>query len=134
MNARERFIAVTRFEKPDYVPLLTCNSIDGPNPETVWTWQRDQGFPEWFGTPAVARDIGREYREVGPVVDSDSSVWLFGILPVSGSNTTREALDAAIRKRSADALIDITVENYVQFWILFVRYVTSVRGTTIQFK
>jgi hypothetical protein len=77
---------------------------------------------------------GREYRKIGPTAASDSSVWLFGILPVSGSNTTRQALDAAIQKKSADALIDITVEYYVHFWILFVRHVTSVRGTAIQFE
>jgi len=45
MNSRERFLAVANFEKPDYVPLLSCNSIDGPVPETVWKWQREQGMP-----------------------------------------------------------------------------------------
>ena len=64
MNARERFVAVTRFEKPDYVPLVTCNSIDGPSPDTVRTWQRDQGFPDWFGRPSADRVIGREYAQV----------------------------------------------------------------------
>jgi hypothetical protein len=77
---------------------------------------------------------GREYRVVGETSSSDSSIWLFGILPVSPSNTIRAAMDAAMRKRSADALIDITVERYTQFWILFVRHVTSVRGLAIQFE
>lgn len=45
MNARERFLAVTHFDKPDYVPLVSCNSIDGPVAETVWKWQREQGMP-----------------------------------------------------------------------------------------
>jgi hypothetical protein len=77
---------------------------------------------------------GRAYRVVGEVASTDSCIRLFGILPISGSNTIRQALDAAIRKRSADALIDITVEGYVQYWILFTRYVTAVRGTAIQFE
>jgi len=47
VNARERFLAVTRFEQPDYVPLLSCSSIDGPNMYTVGTWHRTQGFPTW---------------------------------------------------------------------------------------
>ncbi len=47
MNARERFLAVTRFEEPDYVPLLSCWSIDGPNLFTVKTWHQTQGFPKW---------------------------------------------------------------------------------------
>ena len=76
---------------------------------------------------------GRSYHVVGETSSTDSAIRLFGILPVSGSNTIRESLDAAIRKRSADALIDITVEAYTQYWILFTRSVTAVRGTAIQF-
>jgi hypothetical protein len=76
---------------------------------------------------------GRSYRQVGETAATDSCIRLFGFLPVSGSNTIRQALDAAIQKRSADALIDITVEGYFQFWILFTRTVTAVRGTAIQF-
>jgi len=76
---------------------------------------------------------GRSYHEVGETASTDSAIRLFGILPVSGSNSIREALDAAIRRRSADALIDITVESYTQYWILFTRSVTAVRGTAIQF-
>jgi hypothetical protein len=76
---------------------------------------------------------GRAYHTVGETGSTDSSIWVFGILPVTGSNTIRESLDAAMRKRSADALIDITVESYSQFWILFLRHVTYVRGTAIQF-
>ena len=76
---------------------------------------------------------GRSYRIVGETASTDSAIRLFGILPVSGSNSIRQALDAAIRQRSADALIDITVEGYTQFWILFSRHITAVRGTAIQF-
>lgn len=77
---------------------------------------------------------GREYRAVGDVATSSSSIWLFGFLPVSSPNSIRAAMDSAIRQRSADALINITVERYTQFWILFTRHVTSVRGTAIQFE
>ena len=76
---------------------------------------------------------GRSYRLVGETSSTDSAIRLFGILPVSGSNSIRQALDAAMQKRSADALIDITVEGYTQFWILFSRHITAVRGTAIQF-
>jgi hypothetical protein len=77
---------------------------------------------------------GRSYRKVGETGSTDSSIWILGILPVTGSNTIRECLDAAMRKKSADALIDITVESYAQFWFLFIRYVTYVRGVGIQFE
>jgi len=76
---------------------------------------------------------GRSYHEVGETGSTDSSIWILGILPVTSSNRIRNCMDAAMRKRSADALIDITVESYSQFWLLFVRYVTYVQGTAIQF-
>jgi hypothetical protein len=77
---------------------------------------------------------GRSYRTLGETSSTDSSIWILGILPVTGSNTIRASLDAAMRKKSADALIDITVESYWQFWLLFIRHVTYVRGTAIQFE
>ena len=76
---------------------------------------------------------GRDYRPVGEVATSSSCIRLFGFLPVSSPNSIRAATDAAMRQRSADALIYITVERYTQYWILFTRHVTSVRGTAIQF-
>ena len=51
MTPRERFLAVSSFEEPDYVPILSCNAINGPNMYTVSTWQRDQGFPSWVDSP-----------------------------------------------------------------------------------
>lgn len=62
MNARERFLAVAAFERPDYVPLVSCNSIDGPVAETVWRWQREEGMPPLHQEP----DPG----EVFPAYDS----------------------------------------------------------------
>jgi len=50
MTFRERYWAVAHFQRPDVVPILTCSSINGPNMETVRTWQREQGFPEWVQT------------------------------------------------------------------------------------
>jgi hypothetical protein len=77
---------------------------------------------------------GRSYREVGVTKATDSAIRLFGILPVSGSNSIRAALDAAIRREGGDALINITVESYVQNFIIFVRFVTAVHGTAIRFE
>jgi hypothetical protein len=77
---------------------------------------------------------GRSYRVLGPTKSTDSAIRLFGILPVSGSNHIRAALDAAIRREGGDALINITVESYVQYFILFTRAVTAVHGTAIRFE
>jgi len=48
---RERYNAVSHFQKPDTVPILSCYSITRPNMETVRAWQRDQGCPKWINGP-----------------------------------------------------------------------------------
>jgi hypothetical protein len=77
---------------------------------------------------------GRKYKVIGPASATDSCVRLFCILPISGSNSTRAAVKAAIDSKQADALIDVTVESYTQFWILFSRQVTAVYGKAIMFE
>jgi hypothetical protein len=77
---------------------------------------------------------GRKYRILGPVKATDSCVYLFGLIPVSGSNSTREAIRSALMSKDADALIDVTVECYDQWWILFTRRVTAVHGKAIVFE
>ena len=76
---------------------------------------------------------GRSYRILGYSAATDSSVKLFGILPISGGNHIRDALKDAARKAGGDALIEVTVEAYDQYWILFSRHVTRVEGIAIQF-
>jgi len=76
---------------------------------------------------------GRSYQIVGRTEGTDSSFWLLGLIPVTGSNTTDKALRDAIEKKKADALINITVDAYAQWWIVVTRYVTKVRGTAITF-
>ena len=77
---------------------------------------------------------GRKYTVLGQAEGSDNYVLLFGILPVTGANTIRRAMDRACAKAGGDALIDVTVESHSEFWILFARYVTTVEGTAIRFN
>ncbi|MBM4149123.1 MAG: hypothetical protein FJ224_08765 [Lentisphaerae bacterium] len=77
---------------------------------------------------------GRKYTRLGRVSSTDSLILLLGVLPISGSNSTRQAIDDATRKRGADALIDVTVEAYWQWWILFTRLATRVEGEAIRFQ
>jgi len=77
---------------------------------------------------------GRKYVKLGHVARTDSYILLLGILPISGSNSIRDALDAAIRSRGGDALTDVTVESYFQWWILFTRLATRVEGEAIRFQ
>jgi len=77
---------------------------------------------------------GRKYTVMGQTEASDNYVLLLGILPVTGANTIRRAMDRACAKASGDALIDVTVESHYEYWILFARYVTTVEGTAIRFN
>ena len=77
---------------------------------------------------------GRKYINLGRVSDTDSKITLFGIIPISGSNSIRDAIDAALQKRGGDAMIGVTVESYTQFWILFTRRVTLIEGDVIKFQ
>ncbi len=77
---------------------------------------------------------GRKYTILGHSKATSSAVYLFGFLPVSGSSSLRDALQAAIRGKGADALIEVTAESYSQFWILFSKQTIMVEGTAIRFE
>jgi len=77
---------------------------------------------------------GRKYVNLGKVTETDNRIYLLGFLPVSGANTTRDAIDSAIRSRRGDAMINVTVEYYNQWWILFTRHATRVEGDVIRFE
>ena len=76
---------------------------------------------------------GRDYTELGYAKETDSRIYLLGLLPISGSNTIRDAIEEAIDSKNGDALINITVETYGQYWILWSRVATRVEGNVIRF-
>jgi hypothetical protein len=77
---------------------------------------------------------GRRYRVLGHAEGTDSHVLLFGLIPIKGSNSTRTAMDRAVRSRGGDALIDVTVETYTQWWIILIRRAVKVEGMAIRFE
>ena len=77
---------------------------------------------------------GREYAKLGYARETDSRIYLLGLIPISGANTIRDAIQGAIDSKNGDALINITVETYSQDWILFSRYLTRVEGNVIRFQ
>ena len=76
----------------------------------------------------------KPYHALGYTSATDSRFLLLGIIPLTGSNSTKDALNKAIKKAGADALIDVTVDGYNQWFILFSRVVTKVEGTGIRFE
>ncbi len=77
---------------------------------------------------------GRSYTNLGYVEKIDSRFYLLGLLAISGPNTTRDAIAKAIQSKQGDAMIDITVETYGQYWILWSKVSTRVEGDVIRFQ
>ncbi len=76
----------------------------------------------------------KPYTIIGETEGNDCWYAILGIIPVTPGNSLREAVKEAKGRVGADALIDITVDSYTQFWILFVRRVTEVHAKGIRFK
>ena len=73
------------------------------------------------------------YMELGKVRGEDCVYHLFGLIPVTGGNETRHAVaDALDKKPLADALIEVTVDGYFQYFVLFSRACTQVYGTAVE--
>jgi hypothetical protein len=77
---------------------------------------------------------GRPYVELGNVVGEDSQISLLGLIPISSSNDIQDAIDDAKQEKKADALIEVTVESYGHYWILWSTWTTKVSGKAIKFK
>jgi hypothetical protein len=84
--------------------------------------------------PSTEPIEGRTYRNLGRVARTDSAIYLLGFIPLTGGNSTRDAIDACIRSKRGDAMINVAVEAYGQWWILFLRYATRVDGDVIRFE
>lgn len=76
---------------------------------------------------------GRNYRVVGHARGTDSYILLLGLIPIRGSNSTHEAVQAAIGQHNGDALINVTVTSYFQWWVILTRHAIQVEGDVIDF-
>ena len=75
------------------------------------------------------------YTELGKVRGQDCVYHLLGLIPVTGGNEMRNAIEDALRtKPLADAMVEVTVDGYFQYFILFSRACTQVYGTAVETK
>lgn len=74
------------------------------------------------------------YAVVGPTDDNDCAWSLFGVIPVSPSNDTQDAINEAIRHagKGADGLIQVSVDSFYQHFIVIARDCTRVSGIAIR--
>lgn len=84
--------------------------------------------------PSTTPIDGRAYDVLGDAEGTDHRVSLLGLFPISGANTIQGAVNKAKKRFDADALIDVTVESYSQFWFLWSNDTIVVRGKAIRFK
>ena len=77
---------------------------------------------------------GRKYIILEKAKETDSLIRILGFIPISDPNDIEDAVNEAIKEHDGDALINITVESYFQWWILFTRQVTEVKGNVIRFQ
>ncbi len=72
------------------------------------------------------------YQELGTVEAEDCQSRLLGLIPLSEGNQTKNALANAFEKAlGADALVQVTVDTYTTFWILWSSTCTQVQGTAV---
>ena len=76
----------------------------------------------------------KPYTTIGETEGSDSQYAILGLIPITSVNSLKEAVKKAKGNVGADALIDITVDCYIQWWVLFTRTVTEVSAKGIRFK
>ena len=76
----------------------------------------------------------KPYTIIGETEGSDSQYAILGIIPITSVNSLRRAVKDAKGNCGADALVDITVDCNMQWWVLFTRTVTEVYAKGIRFK
>jgi hypothetical protein len=75
------------------------------------------------------------YTELGKVDGEDCVYHLFGLIPLTNGNELKDAIADALRKRPlAEALVEVTVDGYWQYFILFSRACTQVQGIAVEVK
>ncbi|MDH3687811.1 MAG: hypothetical protein OEP95_16385 [Myxococcales bacterium] len=76
--------------------------------------------------------INGPYTIMGPAKGSDCLISLFGFLPVSGSNNTAGAVSRAQASvPGSNALVNLSVDVWTHYWILWTSRCTEVRATAV---
>ena len=75
------------------------------------------------------------YTVLGDVVGKDCVYYALMVLPLTNGNEMKDAVaDAISQKKGADALIDVTVDGYREYWGLWSMACTQVYGKAVQSK
>lgn len=73
------------------------------------------------------------YTVIKKVQGTDCVYQLLGLIPITGSNELKDAVaDALSDAKGADALVEVTVDGYTEYWILWSMVCTQVNGTAVK--
>jgi hypothetical protein len=75
------------------------------------------------------------YDVLGEVEGRDCFYQLLMLVPFGTGNKVRDAMREALEsKGGADALVNLSVDHYYQFWLLFSRSCTTVNATAVKIR
>ena len=86
------------------------------------------------GVGSSSKPLGNQsYEVLGEVEGTDSRIAILGILPITGANTTKEALeDAMAQIPGTEAIIEVTADTHSEYWILWSNTRTVIRGKAVR--
>jgi len=83
--------------------------------------------------PATMPVVGK-YVELGPFEESESCGYLFFVVPVGSPDHIADMIDALVKSRGGDALIDVTSSSSTSWFLLGGSNCVQVRGKVVKFS
>ncbi len=77
--------------------------------------------------------ITGKYVELGPFEESESCGYLFFFLPVGSPDHIADMIDALVKSRGGDALIEVTSSSSTSWFLLGGSNCVQVRGKVVKF-
>ncbi|OGW68598.1 MAG: hypothetical protein A3A88_02330 [Nitrospirae bacterium RIFCSPLOWO2_01_FULL_62_17] len=83
--------------------------------------------------PSTMPSTGK-YVELGPLEESESCGYLFFLLPVGSPDHISDMIDALVKSRGGDALIDVTSSSSTSWFLLGGSNCVQVKGKVVKFS
>jgi len=75
-----------------------------------------------------------KYVELGPFEESESCGYIFFVVPVGSPDHIADMIDALVKSRGGDALIDVTSSSSTSWFLLGGSNCVQVRGKVVKFS
>jgi len=78
--------------------------------------------------------ITGKYVELGPFEESESCGYIFFVVPVGSPDHLADMIDALVKSRGGDALIDVTSSSSTSWFLLGGSNCVQLRGKVVKFS